>query len=53
MSPVSAPQKGILKNAYPQGGPISQMNESMPMMNAIRARMNSVKKTNAQNIILK
>lgn len=46
MNPVAAkPQAGILKTVYPQGGPVSQMNDSHPMINAIRARRNIVGKT--------
>lgn len=45
MNPVSMPQQGILKNIYPQGGPISQMNDQHSMISAIRKRRDMVGKT--------
>lgn len=35
---------GILKNAYPSGGPVSQMNQNSPMMAAIRKKRDALKR---------
>lgn len=34
----------MLKNAYPQGGPVSQTNDKHPMIGAIRKRRDLVAK---------
>lgn len=34
---------GLLKNAYPGKGPISQMNNSMPMLAALRKKRDAIK----------
>jgi len=34
---------GILKNAYPQKGPIAQMNQNSPMMAALRKKRDALK----------
>lgn len=36
---------GLLKNVYPQGGPVSQMNNQHPQLMAIRKRRNIAAKT--------
>jgi hypothetical protein len=35
---------GILKNAYPQKGPIAQMNQNSPMMKALRMKRDALKR---------
>lgn len=35
---------GLLKNAYPQGGPVSQMHDKHPQMAAIRKRRDLIGK---------
>ncbi len=35
---------GILKNAYPGKGPVSQMNDAHPMIHALRKKRDAVKK---------
>ncbi len=35
--------QGMLKNSYPKKGPISQMNENLPMISALRAKVNALK----------
>lgn len=34
---------GLLKNVYPQGGPVSQMNNAHPMIHAIRKKRDLIK----------
>jgi hypothetical protein len=36
--------QGLLKNAYPGKGPVSQMNQNSPMMKALRMKRDALKK---------
>lgn len=35
---------GLLKQVYPEGGKIAQMNQQMPMMQVLRAKRDALKK---------